>query len=306
MFSLIIKTIFILTSWPALFQAGVLNEASFQTVPQEINFPYSLGPEITAQSALVVDLKTGEVCWEKNKEQILSIASITKLMTSLVFLEHYQGDWEQEVIIKEEDLIKNFSLEDKLRPVVLNLKPGEKIKIKDLFTAGLIRSANDAMMVLGRIVETSNEKTFVNLMNEKAKELGMKNTFFDEPTGLSINNRSTAEDLLKLVVAALKEEKISQSLEKAFYDFSLVNIQGTRNYFRVWNTNEVLNSFVDLKWAKTGYLKESGYCFVGLSNYQEGQFVVIVLNSLTNQDRWQEIKSLVWWSQSHCQNHQSW
>jgi len=143
-------------------------------------------------------------------------------------------------------------------------------------------------------------------MNEKAQELGMKNTFFDEPTGLSVNNRSTAEDLLKLVMAAIKEVKISQNLEKRVYDFSLINAQGVRNYYRVWNTNEILNSFINLNWAKTGYLKESGYCFAGLSNYQDGQFVVILLNSLTNQDRWQEVKSLVWWSQSHCQNHQSW
>lgn len=300
MFSLIIKSIFILTSLPVFFQTACLNEATYFKL-EEFNYPYSLGPEITAESALAIDLEEGKTCFSKNEKKILPIASITKLMTGLVFLEHNNQDWEKYIEIKKEDMIVNSVSKNDLEPATLRLKSGEKIKIIDLFSAGLIRSGNDAMKVLARIIESESEKNFIELMNKKALELGMKNTHFTDPTGLDVNNKSTAEDIVKLVLEALKREEISRVLDKSVYDFSVINRGGIIEYYRVWNTNKLLGNFINLKGAKTGYLDESGYCFAGLSNYQEKQLVIVILNSKSDKDRFQEAKSLIWWSRNNCQ-----
>ena len=139
-------------------------------------------------------------------------------------------------------------------------------------------------------------------MNEKAQFLGMKNTIFVEPTGLDAGNKSTAEDIVKLVLETMKQDKIREALKIRTYDFPVFEINGQKNYQRVWNTDKLLGTFVNLTGAKTGYLEESGYCFAGLSNYKDKQLVVILLNAATDQIRFQEAKSLIWWSAENCQN----
>jgi len=301
MFSLIIKTLFVLTSLPVLSSVASLDQFFSTADYSQIDFPYSLGPKITAESALVVNLDEGQVCFSKNKDKVLPIASITKLMTALVFLEHNKMDWEEEIIIQKQDLVINSVNDSELKPVVLGFQSGQKMKLKDIFSASLIRSANDAVKVLTRLIDLPAGKTFVDLMNEKAEELGMKNTNFEDPTGLNIKNQSTSEDLVKLICAALKKDKISQALSKKVYDFPIIDKQGVKQYIRVWNTDELLGTFTKIKGAKTGYLDESGYCFLGLSNYQDNQLVIALLKSATSQDRFQEVKSLIYWSEENCQ-----
>jgi len=302
MFSFILNTLFLITLAPVFPQAIFLDQAINVKLYKDIDTSYSLGPELTAESALTVNLENGEVCFSKNSSKILPIASITKLMSTLIFLENRIQEWDEKILIKEEDLIINSESDNDIEPSGLNIRAGQSIELEDIFMAGLIKSANDTMKILARLINLSSDKNFVYLMNEKAQFLGMKNTIFVEPTGLDAGNKSTAEDIVKLILEIMKQDKIREALKIRTYDFPVFEINGQKNYQRVWNTDKLLGTFVNLTGAKTGYLEESGYCFAGLSNYKDKQLVVILLNAATDQVRFQEAKSLIWWSAENCQN----
>ena len=291
-----------LTLAPVFPQAIFLDQAVNVRLHTNIDAPYSLGPELTAKSALTVNLENGEVCFSKNSTKILPIASITKLMSSLIFLENRTQEWDERILIRKEDLVISSESDSDLEPAGLNIKAGQSLELEDIFIAGLIRSANDAMKILARLINLSSDKSFVDLMNKKAQLLGMNDTVFIEPTGLDVGNQSTAEDLVKLILDTMKHDEIREALKIRTYDFPVFDANGQKNYQRVWNTDKLLVSFVNLTGAKTGYLEESGYCFAGLSNYKDKQLVVILLNAATDQDRFQEAKSLIWWSAENCQN----
>lgn len=302
MFSFILITLFFLTSAPVFTQAIFLDQAVNVRSQINIDAPYSLGPELTAESALAVNLENGKVCFSKNSTKILPIASITKLMSALIFLENTTQEWNERILIKKEDLIINSDFDGDLEPAGLNIKAGQSLELEDIFIAGLIKSANDAMKVLARLINLSSDKSFVDLMNEKAQFLSMNDTIFIEPTGLDVSNQSTAEDLVKLILEIMKHDEIREALKIKTYDFPVFEANGQKNYQRVWNTDKLLGSFVNITGGKTGYLEESGYCFAGLSDYRGKQLVVILLNAATDQDRFQEVKSLIWWSAENCQN----
>jgi len=302
MLSFILVKLFLVTLAPVFSKAIFLDQAVDFRSHNNIDTIYSLGPELTAKSALTVNLENGEICFSKNSTNILPIASITKLMSSLIFLENMTQEWDERISIKKEDLIINSESDGDIEPAGLNIREGQILELEDIFIAGLIRSANDAMKVLARLIDLSSNKSFVDLMNDKAQLLGMNDTIFIEPTGLDIGNQSTAEDLVKLILEAMKRDKIRETLKIRTYDFPVFEINGQKNYQRVWNTDKLLGSFVNLTGGKTGYLEESGYCFAGLSNYRDKQLVVILLNAATDQDRFQEVKSLIWWSAENCQN----
>ena len=271
-------------------------EASYDV---ETSFPRSLGPKLTAESAIVVDLDEGKVLFTKNPDRVLPIASITKLMTSLVFLENNNRKWDEKILVQPEDMVINLKNAGIVEPAGLDIHSGQSLTLKDIFYATLIRSANDATKILSRLIDLSEDKSFVDLMNEKALLLGMNNTHFADATGLNDQNRSTVEDLVKLVLAAMKKDEIRQVLKIKYYDISIYAADGQKFYQRIWNTDKLLESFINLKGAKTGYLEESGYCFASLSNYQDRQLVVVILNATSDKDRFQEVKSLVWWAINH-------
>jgi len=299
MLSFILATILFLTSSPLLSQAVFLDQTIEASYDVETSFPRSLGPKLTAESAIVVDLDEGKVLFTKNPDRVLPIASITKLMTSLVFLENNNRKWDEKILVQPEDMVINLKNAGIVEPAGLDIHSGQSLTLKDIFYATLIRSANDATKILSRLIDLSEDKSFVDLMNEKALLLGMNNTHFADATGLNDQNRSTVEDLVKLVLAAMKKDEIRQVLKIKYYDISIYAADGQKFYQRIWNTDKLLESFINLKGAKTGYLEESGYCFASLSNYQDRQLVVVILNATSDKDRFQEVKSLVWWAINH-------
>lgn len=309
MISFILSTLILLTSSSVFNQAVFLDNVTKQNPVDEIVFPYSLGPKLSAKSAMVVDLGSGDVLFAKNPEAVLPVASITKLMTALVFLENKTKRWDELALVESDDLIikkespftgkTQEKIQSILEPAGLSIGVGEKLTVQDIFYGGLIKSANNAMRILARLTSPCCGKTFVDLMNEKARSLGMINTNFIEPTGLSSKNYSTSQDLVKLIVEAMDEDEIKQALSNKLYDVAIINNIGQKRYQRIYSTNKLLHSFVDLVGAKTGYLAESGYCFAGLSEYKDRELAVIVLGVKTDTDRFQEVKSLIWWSVNH-------
>ncbi len=310
MLSFILSLLLILNLSSTLNQAVYLDKIA-EIKPDESSrvFPYSLGPKLTSRSALAFDAETGAVLFEKDADLVLPIASITKLMTALVFLENNTKKWNETVRVELGDLVEETNIENDIEPAGLAIKPGNILTIKDIFYGGLIKSANNAMKILARLVENGelsaqaglpeagvDKKTFVDLMNEKAASLKMINTHFVEPTGLDSDNRSTVRDLAKLIVASLEKEEIKQALNTNFYNVLIGESNGVKTYQRIYNTNKLLNTFIDLVGAKTGYLRESGYCFAGLSDYHGRRTVVVILGAVSDKDRFQEAKSLIWWS----------
>ncbi len=258
-----------------------------KTVYQE-NTPYrlnnqSLGMKVTAQAALAVDQKSGAVLWQKNARQQRSLASITKLATALVFLENNPG-WETEVTIQKSDYRAGG------RSYIYS---GEKISLKDLFNISLVASSNHATMALARATGLSAED-FVARMNNKAKELGMKQTTFIEPTGLDPANVATAEDIISLARAAFLKPEIKSATIQSEYVFKVLNNQRSE---KVKNTDKLLGSYLKVLAGKTGYLDEAGYCLVSLVGGEDSQeLLMVVLGSATEADRFQDLKALAQWA----------
>ena len=249
-------------------------------------YPFSLGPILESKSAIVIDYQTGKILFEKNKDEVFPIASLTKLMTAIVFLENQNKGWEEWVTYKKED---------KLEPAWINIKPGEKIKVKDIFSAALVGSANDAALILKRLVK--NPENFVEEMNKKAERLGMEKTKFFEPTGLNPQNVSTAFDLSLLIKKALEIERIKEILQKKEIVFQVKKQDDSFYWKKIKNTDKLLDSFINILGAKTGYLEESGYCFAGIGESSNRQSIVVVLDAPTSETRFKEAKILFWWDE---------
>jgi len=148
-------------------------------------------------SIIVKDLNTKKLIFSKDANQLISPASLTKIMTAMLAIE--SGKMNSIVTITPEM--------KKVQPTILNFKVGEKFYLKDLVNAALIKSANDAANAIAIYLGNGDRQKFVNMMNAKAKKLGMKNTSFQNPSGFDAkNHKSTASDLLKLTEYAIKNK----------------------------------------------------------------------------------------------------
>jgi D-alanyl-D-alanine carboxypeptidase len=273
-----------------LFNLFSFLSISSANLNKEIGNFLDLKPEITATSALVVDLETERVLFQKNPEKVLPIASLTKLITSLVLID-LNIPFEKELKYSIKDTIKYSKGETP--PAQIYFRNNERIKIKDLLAASLIVSANNTIKTLLREIKID----FVKRMNQKAKELEMNNSFFVEPTGLDPKNVSTANDLVKLIKAINKEEKIRKLLESSSISF-FTNLNGKKKFYLLKNKNKILNDF-NILIGKTGYTEEAGYCFAGIVEYNKRKFIVILLGSKNKNTRNEEIKSLVFWAHNY-------
>lgn len=240
---------------------------------------------LTASSAAVLLLKNNSFLFEKNSDSPQSIASLTKLMTALVFLENNPG-FEKEYTIKREDIVlggKN------------NLFTGDTLTLENLFHTSLVASDNVATLALARSTGLS-DADFVKLMNEKAAKLGLFKTKFVEPTGLSDRNVSTAREVARLAKEALGHKEVKESTIKKDYVFTTK--EGRQK--KIDSTDYLLYSEVgpeiNILGGKTGYTESAGYCFVGkFSDDRQDEIISVVLNSSGRNDRFKETKSLVDW-----------
>ncbi len=242
----------------------------------------SIGVAVTAKAALVVDKSTEKILFAKNEQIALPLASITKLLTALVFLDT-NPDWQKIVTMEPVDEVYRAKY----------VYRGEKWSVKDLFNTMLIGSDNNATMALVRSTGLTTAD-FVKEMNNKAKQIGMNSSFFLDPTGLSENNVASAYDIWLLAKTAWAEPLIIQTTSRSSYVLMAENSQIVR---RVINTNLLLNSFLEIKAGKTGFIEEAGYCLTTLvANTAGNEIYLVVLGSATENDRWQDAKALAWWT----------
>ena len=242
----------------------------------------SFEPIIEAKSAISVDMVTGKILFQKNGFEKRPIASITKLMTALVFLDQ-NPDWNKNVTITQDD---------KFNGGRVALLPGEMINLRDLFRVALIGSINNAADALARSTDLSYQE-FIERMNSKAGELRMKQSVFVGATGIEPENRATAEDVAILLREALSNPLIREVLTTEKYDFYALS--GKRHIIK--NTNKLLESYLEIEGGKTGYIDEAGFCLVNLvkSEVAPKGIIVVILGASTKEQRFQENKFLSQW-----------
>jgi len=241
--------------------------------------------EIAAQRSAVLSAQDNFFFFKQRADETQPIASITKLMTALVFLDNNPG-WDNTYTITTADKVEGGHL---------NLFTGDEVKIKDLFYTSLIASDNGATLALVHSTGLS-EPEFIRKMNDRAKKLRLNNTHFSDPVGLSANNISTAREVAFLGKAAWEREEIRQATRQKGYEFKTVD--GRKKIIE--STDYLLfdpeqNPFQVLG-GKTGYTDQAGYCFVGRFRDRSGrELISAVLNSAGKNERFKETKSLVNW-----------
>ncbi len=240
---------------------------------------------VTAKSVLITDLATGEVLWEKNSQATLPPASTTKIVTALVSLENYSLG---EVVIVNSacgSLTKDQSQ--------MGLVAGEKITVENLLYGLLVQSASDAACALAQAFP-GGETEFVAAMNAKAKNLGMNQTTFSNPSGNDTNEStphfSSAWDLTVVTKEALKSATFRQIMGTKEINLSSFD---QKYWHLVKNTNELLFTFPGTVGVKTGYTEKALGCLVLDYAQRNHEVLVVVLGS---GDRFGEARSLAEWA----------
>ncbi|MBH0198826.1 MAG: D-alanyl-D-alanine carboxypeptidase [Nitrospira sp.] len=237
-------------------------------------------PIVKASALYLVELQSGRVLLEQNATRRLPPASLTKIMTALVALESTPP---QEVVrIDERALLHRSSL---------NLRAGEEFLLRDLLTAMLVTSANDACQAVALHVG-GDENRFVSMMNERALSLGLQNTHFANPCGFDApGHYSTAAELARLSDHALHVPDISMMVRTVTREIATVD--GKRQV-ALYSTNELLRD-PDVNGVKTGYTTKAGRCLI-LSMFKDGHRLLLV--GLNVMDRWDQAAKLLRYGQA--------
>lgn len=223
-------------------------------------------------SALVIDQATGEAVLEKKPDAVVPIASISKLMTAMVALDA-KPDMHEVISIGEEDV-------DTLKGTHSRLPVGTTMTRETAMLLALMSSENRAAHAIARHYP-GGLPAFVAAMNQKAKALGMTSSNFEEPTGLSHNNVSTAHDLAKMVAAASQYPEIRTFSTTAE---ARVDLNGRVQDFR--NTNALVkNGQWEIGVSKTGYIAEAGRCLVMQAKLAAKSVVIVLLDSVGKMTR---------------------
>lgn len=242
----------------------------------------SLIPDLRAAAAIAFNPETGEVLWEENAQDKRPIASITKVMTAVVFLED-NPDLSQVVTIERSDVYAASTT---------YIRANERVSLNNLLHLTLIASDNAAARALAR-VSHGGTASFVERMNEKAIELGLESTTFADPSGLNPANVSSAYDLSRLISFAAADERIAPIMRTPHYTLAI-----GRRTVSINNTNKLLaGTGVDVMGGKTGFISKAGYCLATLLRLpQSNQTVaVVVLGAKSNPARFWETRHLFNW-----------
>ena len=249
----------------------------------------ALVPDPRAEAAIIYNPETGKVLWESHAQDQRSIASITKVMTAVVFLED-SPDLSQTVVVQRADL-RGAS--------TTYLKAGDKVTKEDLLHLMLIASDNAAARVLARS-SSYGADGFVARMNQKAIDLGLTSTKYADTSGLLAANVSSAYDMAKLITFVSTVPQISNVMQKQEHTAT-----AGRRKINIHSTNQLVRmGDVDVQAGKTGFITKAGYCLATLLRLPQGgpQVAVVVLGAKSNAGRFWETRHLFNWLSSKAQD----
>ena len=236
-------------------------------------------PNITAKAALFLDTKNGEILYSKNAKEKLPIASLAKVMTVLIALEHKN--------LEDKYLVSRQATE--MEPDEMILLPGETLTLKELLYGIFLVSANDAAEVLAEGTVISRDE-FLKLMNEKTKQLGMKDTNFVNPTGLdedSGNTYSTAFDLAILTRHIIKNYPEVVEISKT--EHIIMPLTNTHQDYEMYSGINLLTTYPGVVGFKTGYTPEAGLTIITLARKNNHEVIGVILGSDNRREETKEL-----------------
>jgi len=240
-----------------------------------------LVPDVRAAAAIIYDPLTGKVLWEENSQDQRSIASITKMMTAVVFMEN-NPDLNEPIVISRSDTFQASTT---------HLRANDQVSADQLLHLLLISSDNAAARALARISPYGSEG-FIVRMNEKAADLGLTTTHYADPSGLLSDNVSSAYDMARLITYVSNDDRITSVMRTPEYSTYI-----GRRAITVRSTNHLLGrEGVDVLAGKTGFISKAGYCLATLLRLPTNQQVaVVVLGARSNAGRFMETQNLFTW-----------
>lgn len=249
------------------FLCGTIISFPIQIQAQEVSFP-----DLNSQSAVLMEFSRGEIIFSKNGSEPLPPASLTKIMTLLLSYEALQSgriSWDEETVVSQKAWETGGSQ--------MFLEIGDKVTVGDLITGIAVVSANDGCVAIAEHLYGS-EAIFVQEMNKKAAELGLKNTKFQNSSGLPHpDHYTTAEDLAV----------ISRYLIKNFPEYLKLHKQTEFTYNDIvqYNLNPLLGRYTGADGLKTGHTTEAGHCLVGTAAQEGLRFITVTMNASSAEKR---------------------
>lgn len=281
-FSIIFVQIFIVFK-PVMAMDSIIDDAP----PVDESKPYipvtaDNLQDMTAQAAILIDATTGRVLYEKNPDAKAMPASTTKIMTTILGLENANDD----------DIVEVDKRAVGEEGSAIYLNEGDKIKMSELLQATMLASGNDGADAIAYYVGKGSLENFVQMMNDKAKEIGAVNTHFNNPHGLTdVNHYTTARDLAKIARYAYQNEKFRKIVSTKEQEIQWVNPINRKDIYG--STNRLLWNYDDVTGIKTGYTDAAGGCLVASAQKNGVTLIAVVLKTSDSRARFIEGRALL-------------
>ncbi|MCY8818741.1 D-alanyl-D-alanine carboxypeptidase [Bacillus atrophaeus] len=247
-----------------------------------------------AKSAVLIERDTGKVLYNKNSHERLAPASMTKIMTMLLIMEALDKGK-----IKMSDKVRTSEYAASMGGSQIFLEPGEEMTVKEMLKGIAIASGNDSSVAMAEYISGSEEE-FVQKMNKKAKELGLKDTTFKNPTGLPEKGHySSAYDMAMMSKELLKYDKIT-AFTGTYEDYLR---EDTDKKFWLVNTNRLIKFYPGVDGVKTGYTGEAKYCLTASAKKGNMRAIAVVFGASTPKDRNAQVTKMLDYAFSQYETH---
>lgn len=238
---------------------------------------------IEAPSAILMEKETGTILYEKNADEVLSPASVTKVMSMLLIAEAIESG-----TLKLEDTVTVSAAAASMGGSQIFLEEGEQMSVHEMLKSVVVSSANDACVALAEHI-SGTEGAFVSKMNERAKELGAENSNFINCTGLPVDdqeNQTTARDIALMSQALMRHDMIKE--------YTTIWMDSVRNgEFGLSNTNKLIFYYDGATGLKTGFTQQAGFCLSGTAERDGVEYIAVVLHCESSDIRFESVKTLL-------------
>ncbi|MBU7593374.1 D-alanyl-D-alanine carboxypeptidase family protein [Metabacillus halosaccharovorans] len=247
-----------------------------------------------AKSAVLIERDTGTILYDKNSDEKLPPASMTKIMTMLLIMEALDKGQ-----IKWDEKVRTSEYAASMGGSQIFLEPGEEMTVEQMLKGIAIGSGNDASVAMAEKIAGSADE-FVNMMNKKVEELDLKNTHFKNPTGLpEPDHYSSAHDMALMAKELLKYEEITNFTGK-YEDYLR---EGTDKKFWLVNTNRLVKFYPGVDGVKTGFTNEAKYCLTATAKKDNMRVIAVVFGADTPKDRNAQVTKMLDYAFSQYQTH---